>query len=121
MNIDLITSGIIIVVVGGVILACLKWLPKKINSYNQNPSFIEYEILVKMYKAGRPALINAHMTRQRHLIIAGEEFVNEKDDLYRLKYVEAMERLSDQGYVDETGDDVYSLTSKGLERARAVK
>lgn len=90
------------------------------NNGNEKRASLEDEVLVAMSMTDRPAFITEHSRMPRYLVVAGKEHVDENDDLYRLKYLEAMDALLDKGLIDETGDDVYRLTARGLERARAL-
>ena len=87
-----------------------------VDTDDDEPSPLEDEILVAMWKAEEPAVVWAAFGIDRQLKIARKEYVDEEDDLYRLKCLEAVTRLDDNEFIEETGDDVFRLTAKGLER-----
>ena len=107
----------LIAIFGGV-YAFRGWLARKRQSC---PGSREDELLVKMSETDRPAMINAHTQALRHVLIAGEQFIDQADDLCALRYLEAMDNLAALDYIDKANEHVFRLTAKGFERARSVR
>lgn len=86
---------------------------------------LEDEILVAMSKpsGSQPtsvALVTDCFNQPRQLEVPGMECIDPNDALHGLKCLEAIVKLCDEDYVEETGDEIYRLTAKGLERAREL-
>jgi len=73
-----------------------------------------------MSRADGYAMIQYAQTVPRYVKIKGRGYTDENDDLIRLQYVEALERLEDEGYIEATNPSgtIFRLNAKGTTRAR---